>query len=901
MLPAKTWRMLGNRARLPEFLPFIAYDPSTHAFLLRDDKLDADKGLSIGFIIETPPFLSLGPDMEREFHHLITGNLPKDTVIQFGMVASTRIYRVLDAYQECRKGSEHGRNLGRFRTDLYRRFLAQGIVHEDLPVTPRIFRCFLSIRAPITDDEPLAEKMLKVFSAAARKKDTVKKYYEQVNKVRTALDDRVRRFRATIQQLGGHTRMVTADDLIELADEFFNGTFDERRKLPKYDPNNSMLLRDYLISRETVMSVSDDGDAVFNGTVVPMENATSEEREFQKNVIMRGGSEHVVRGGEFAVGVTVASWPEGSNQRLSQMRDFFGSAVDRFQQVPGKFCFFVTINPMPRSGVIANMNAKAFTTRGSADSFLSKINPNALQKAETYQQVQALLNADASITFCKGAFHGVCFGPTKEEAEDRAQRMIQTISNTGFTASKVGQLNPTVVMTSILPMSVGNKGPFNHLSPQTKTSVNWSCAIPWVADWPGMGPPTMIMIGRRGGLQTFDLFRASSTFSFVTAGMTGSGKSFFLNDMINSHVSLDEDVFVAHMDYGMSAARVIENLGGRVIDVAKENIVFNPFAGLDINDEGVVEDLDEIEMLNSIFIKMTHPNGSPNPSTKSLVEEAVRRTVEKEGHEGNPDAVRNELELMRQEFMRDQDKTHAEYCAALAQVMNPFCHRKRGRYAKFFHGRGEDLFANPISSLELESLGDAKDLINVLVNTHISNCFQKVRTLPRNLAKFFLIDEAWRLLTDPAVAEAAELGVRTFRKRRACFGLLTQAISDVIAERPEEQKIPTGRQIWGNVEFKFILMQKPEAVFSAKGSGALHMSDEEWELMANLQKQDGVFSEVFFITGNGRGVSRLIVDRFSYFMYSTKGEEVEMMNRLKAEQGMTDVEAAAWMAENYGN
>ncbi len=899
MLPAKTWQILSKRARLPEFLPFIAYDPATHAFLMREDSDHADKKLAIGFIVETPPFLALGPDMEREFHNLITGSLPKDTVIQFGMVASTRIYKVLDDYIRCRQGSEHGRLLGKHRTELYRKFLEKGVIHDDLPVTPRLFRCFLSIRAPIIKEQTAVEKIANLFSASAKKKDTVKEYYKNINRIREELGDRVRRFTATIQQLGGSTRMVTADDLIELADEFFNGTFDERRDLPKYDPESSMLLRDYLISRETVMSVSDKGDVIFNGTLVPFDEASEEERKKKQNIIIRSGKEFVVRGGEFAVGVNVASWPEGSEHRLHKMRDFFGSAIHRYLQVPGKFCFYVTINPLPRHEVIAKMNAKAFTTRGQAESFLSKMNPNALQKAETYQKVQALLNADTSTTFCMGAFHGVVFGKTREEAEDRAQRMIQTINSTGFTATKVGQLNPTVVINSIIPMSVPNKGPFKHLTPQTKTSVNWSCAIPWVSDWPGMGPPTMLLVGRRGGLQTFDLFRASSTFSFVVAGMTGSGKSFFLNDMLNSHVSLDEDVFVAHMDYGMSAARVIENLGGKVIDVARDKVVFNPFAGISLDENGVMRDLDEIEMLNSVFIKMTHPFGAPTPESKSIVEEAVRRTVEKEGRDGNPDAVRNELELMRKEFARGNMQNLVDICANLSVVIQPYCHRQRGRYAEFFHGKGTDIFANPITSLELESLGDAKELINVLVNTHISNCFQKIRTLPRNLTKFFLIDEAWRLLSDPSVAEAAELGVRTFRKRRACFGLLTQAISDVIAREISEQKIPTGRQIWDNSEFKFILMQHPESVFSAKQSGCLHMSEDEWDLMANLQKMDGVFSEVFFITGKGRGVARLIVDRFSYFMYSTKGEEVEYMNRLKEEKGMSDVEAAAWMAENY--
>jgi len=295
-------------------------------------------------------------------------------------------------------------------------------------------------------------------------------------------------------------------------------------------------------------------------------------------------------------------------------------------------------------------------------------------------------------------------------------------------------------------------------------------------------------------------------------------------------------------------------------------------------------------------MKMSFPYSTPTAIEYRIMEEAIKNSIEKEGNDSTVDSTYFALVEISEKSTNERIR---ESSHDMAYVMQKFVHRKKGIYSKYFYGPTSDIFENPITSLELETLGEAHELINVMLNSVISIGFQEIRMLPRNIPKFFLIDEAWRLLTDPSVAAAVELGVRTFRKRMGSFGVLTQGLSDFASDRVEEQKIPTGRQIIENCDFSFILKQKPQAVERARASGAIHLSADDWDIITNLEKESGLFSEVFMMTPGGNGVSRIIVDKYSYYCYTTEGREAEKMASLVKHQNLTQAQAAQWMVDNW--
>lgn len=854
---------------MPDFFPFIAYDEKSRCFLLREDRLNGSDTLSIAYMVELPPFLSLGEDMEKEIHGLITGDLPEDTYIQFGTIASTKIFPILDEFERIRNGSEHGRRLAKHRRKVYEDMLEKGIAHDDLPVTPRTFRCFLTIRAPIrnnlTGGGGFVSKMINAATTVFMTKNKEENIHKEIEKVRRKLYDRVRQFRATIRQLGGNTSIVDADGLISLADEFVNGNSDEKRDLPKYNPNTSKQLRDYIVSPDSYMKPepNDKGDINISG--------------------------------QYAYAVVCDSWP--CEAHLYGMRDFFGGAFKRYLQIPGHFCFFVTIRPVPRYKAEDNLKFKAYTSHGQANSSLAKLNPKSIQKNQEYTETQALMNIDANISLARGTFHGVVFGRTKEEALDYSESMIKAINSTGFVATRVGGLNQSAAFVSLLPGMVGSEAQLKILLAQTQTTYAFACSVPWVADWPGYAKPSMLFLGRRGQLQAFDLFASQGAYSFVVAGMTGSGKSFFLNDMLNCECSMNEGAIVRHIDYGRSAADTIKNLGGRVLDVGQDVVIFNPIRNAKI-ENGVISDSDEFELVVKALMKMAATGGKPTVMERRVMEDALTKSTEKYGEEAEPDTVYEEvLAIASSAQIEELSKTAHAMCIS----MQKFCLRKRGVYGKYVNGTNAiNYFDNPIVSLELEALGEAQDLINVLLSSMISIGFQEIRTLPRNVKKYFLIDEAWRLLVDEEVGYAAELGVRTFRKRRGCFGILTQGLSDLASEDVEEQKVKTGKQILESCDYTFVLRQKPEAVERVRKSGCLYLTDEEWNLMGNLEQEKGLFAEVFLRTPYGNSVSRVIVDRYSYFTYTSDGAEVEQMEQLIKNNGYSHSQAAEWMVENWG-
>jgi len=65
-----------------------------------------------------------------------------------------------------------------------------------------------------------------------------------------------------------------------------------------------------------------------------------------------------------------------------------------------------------------------------------------------------------------------------------------------------------------------------------------------------------------------------------------------------------------------------------------------------------------------------------------------------------------------------------------------------------------------------------------------------------------------------------------------------------------------------------------------------------FDLLKSVHTSPGRYSEIFLKTPRGWGIGRLIVDRFSYYLYTTRPDEVEALRRLM-EGGRTLEEAIA--------
>jgi conjugal transfer ATP-binding protein TraC len=204
-----------------------------------------------------------------------------------------------------------------------------------------------------------------------------------------------------------------------------------------------------------------------------------------------------------------------------------------------------------------------------------------------------------------------------------------------------------------------------------------------------------------------------------------------------------------------------------------------------------------------------------------------------------------------------------------------------GAYAQFFEGENS---LNPQSNLvvfELEELKSKKDLQEVVLLTLIFAVQQEM--LNREKPKLLLIDEAWDLLTGGNTTSFMETMYRRIRKYRgACFSI-TQSINDFY-------RIPAGVAMIENSDFYLLLKQRVESIEALKTSQRVMLSEGLYELMKSVSTDMGNYSEIFCYTPVGVGIGRLVVDRFTQLLYTSKADEYTKIKR-KVDQGLSIADA----------
>ena len=106
--------------------------------------------------------------------------------------------------------------------------------------------------------------------------------------------------------------------------------------------------------------------------------------------------------------------------------------------------------------------------------------------------------------------------------------------------------------------------------------------LPVQGEWRGVPTSGALLIGRRGQLFNFNPFYrigGGGNYNVCMMAPSGSGKSFFLQEILQSMIAQDVAVFV--MDIGASYKNICKLLGGEMVRFNKENAMsLNPFATL---------------------------------------------------------------------------------------------------------------------------------------------------------------------------------------------------------------------------------------------------------------------------------------------------------------------------------
>ncbi|WP_202882118.1 TraC family protein [Candidatus Manganitrophus noduliformans] len=420
-----------------------------------------------------------------------------------------------------------------------------------------------------------------------------------------------------------------------------------------------------------------------------------------------------------------------------------------------------------------------------------------------------------------------------------------------------------------------------------------SSILPVQSDFAGGGAPVMSFAGRKGQAARIDIFdqRASNHNVFI-AGGSGKGKSFFVNS--KGFGCFASNAMLRIIDIGGSYKKLARMFKGRYLDFREDSkICLNPFTHI----REIKEDLSVIAsiVLQMIFSTTGAAPAESAETAMTLIKSAVKWAYESEGNDAQIDTVRHYLRSFPK-YM-DEEFTGNENFTDLAQILafNLTEFTSGNSYGRWFNGKSTfDISQDEWVVLELEYLKPQKELFKVVTLQVINEVTRDLYLSDRMRPRMAIFDEAWQFLESGAdsvaLKEVIKEGYRRARKYRASFTIITQSLLD------SKMFGAVGDVIRANSAFKFYL--ESTDFEKAREEKLIDYDPFTMKLLKSVKSNRPKYSEIFMDTPFGVGVVRLVVDPFSYYVYTSDGKEVAEIESMVS-RGMPYEEAIGEMVRKY--
>lgn len=420
---------------------------------------------------------------------------------------------------------------------------------------------------------------------------------------------------------------------------------------------------------------------------------------------------------------------------------------------------------------------------------------------------------------------------------------------------------------SMLPMTWGEYSQDLKELDVMKSTITPECAnfIPIQGEWQGTPTPGMLLVGRRGQLLNWNPFdNQSGNYNCVVVGRSGSGKSVFMQELMLTGLSTGSRVYV--LDVGKSYEKLCDMLGGQKIEFSKNTeICLNPFSKISLIDQEERETA--FAFLKSIISCMAAPTQGTTDYENAMIEKAIQDAWTKKGNEASVTDVAV--------WLQEQKEEKAQ---SIAVMLTPYI--KGGVYAKYFEGKNNISFSNPMVLIELEELKNKKDLQSVVLQLCIMTIANEAFLGDRKTPFYICIDEAWDLLRSKQTGEFIETLARRLRKYYGSLVVGTQSVEDFFVS-------PGAQAAYDNSDWMCLLSQKKSSLAGLVNDGKLNLNKNMLRALESVNTRHGEYSEVMICDGDGNySIARLILDPFSQLLFSTKAQDYSDI-KFKTDQGMS--------------
>ena len=445
------------------------------------------------------------------------------------------------------------------------------------------------------------------------------------------------------------------------------------------------------------------------------------------------------------------------------------------------------------------------------------------------------------------------------------------------------------------------------------------------------GVPVAIDIsGKEGKIKLTD------NSNFFCLGPSGSGKSFHMNSVVRQLWEQGTDVVM--VDTGNSYEGLCEYVGGKYISYTEEHpITMNPFQ---INKEEL--NVEKVDFLKNLIMLIWKGNSAiPTKIEELLIEQVIKEYYEAYfvGFNGYN---KTQIEALHKKLLIDTaterrisdtnedvekriwDKIHEMEARRKALIVKELSFNSFFEYSteripyicnenkitgidissynyslsEFYRGGSYErtlnenldssLFDETFIVFEIDTIKDNKTLFPLVTLIIMDVFIQKMR-IKKN-RKVLVIEEAWKAVASPMMAEYIKYLYKTARKFWAMVGVVTQELQDIIGSPIVKEAIIN------NSDVTILLDQGKFKERFDQIQSVLGLTDIECKKIFTINRLDNkdgrsFFREVFIRRGLASDVSGVEEPRECYMTYTTERAEKEALKLYKSELKCSHQEA----------
>ena len=366
--------------------------------------------------------------------------------------------------------------------------------------------------------------------------------------------------------------------------------------------------------------------------------------------------------------------------------------------------------------------------------------------------------------------------------------------------------------------------------------------------------------------------------NFFILGPSGSGKSFFTNSMVRQLWEQNTDVVL--VDTGNSYEGLCDYVNGKYISYTEEHpITMNPFAIK--REELNIEKIGFLKTLVMLIWKGT--NGKITKTEDHLIEDVITEYYDAHFRTGQVKelsfntfyeySTRRIPEIVRDNNLEGIDLATYNY------LLKDFY--KGGNHELTLNENLDTaLFDETFIVFEIDSIKD-DPLLFPLVTLIIMDVFIQKMRIKKN-RKVLVIEEAWKAIASPMMAEYIKYLYKTARKFWASVGVVTQEIQDIVGSPIVKEAI---------INNSDVIMLLDQSKFKERFDeikailGLTEVDCRKIFTINRLENKEGrsFFREVFIRRGQNAAVFGVEEPHECYMTYTTERAEKEALKLYKKE------------------